>query len=97
MREGRRCSELLQEARHRFAPFALFEAIAAKFSPNPLVQTVEFKPASREAVVGKPPHEEQVEFDDHLRKANAPVAAGNLPDFLLRACKALGRDPEFAV
>ncbi len=56
MRERRRCAEFLQETGDRFAPFALFEAIAAQFSPSPLIETLEFKfkPACRIAVAGKP-------------------------------------------
>lgn len=97
MREGGRRAELLQETGHGATPFALFEAIAAQLTPNPLVQALEFKPACRKAVVGKPSHEKQVEFDDHLRQADAPVSTGNLPDLLLRASYALGRDAGLTV
>jgi hypothetical protein len=75
----------------------LLETIAAQLSPNPFVQTLEFKPKGRVAVVGKPSNQEQIEFDNHLRQANAPVATGDLPDFLLRTVDALGSDPKLAV
>ena len=54
MREGRRCAEFPEETGHGSAPPALFEAIATQFSPNPLVHALEFEPACREAVAGKP-------------------------------------------
>jgi hypothetical protein len=97
MREGRRCAEFLQETGDRFAPFALFEAIAAQFSPSPLVETLEFEPACRKAVVGQPSHEKQVEFDNHPHQTDAPVPTGNLSDSLFRAVDAFGRDAGFAV
>ena len=63
MRKGRRSPELPEEARDGLAPFTLFEAIAAQFSPSPLIETLEFEPACRIAVVVQPSHEKQVEFD----------------------------------
>ncbi len=97
MRKGRRRTEFLQETGHGLAPFALFETIAAQLPPNPLVHALEFKPACRKAVAGEPSNQKQVEFDDHLHEANAPVSTGNLPDLLLRASYAPGRDPELTV
>jgi len=82
MRKGRRCAEFLQETGHGFAPLALFEAIAAQLSPNPLVHTLEFKPTCREAVVGQPSHEKQVEFDDDLRETDTPAEIGDYDDLL---------------
>ena len=90
-------AEFPQERGNRASPLALFEAIAAQLSPNPLVQALEFEPTGRIAVVGNPPHQEQIEFDNHLRQANAPVPTGDLPDFLLGAWNALGSDPKFSV
>lgn len=65
----------------------MFETIAAQLSPNPSVQALEFKPAGRIAAVDDPSHQEQIEFDDHSRQANAParsidpsrLAAGPVP------------------
>src|ERR1700746_3148022 len=90
-------AERAEEVRNRLAALALFEAIAAQFAPNPLVQALEFKPTGRVAVVVEPPNQEQVEFDDHLSQTNASIPTGDLPDFLLRPFDALGGDPELAV
>jgi hypothetical protein len=75
----------------------LLETIAAKLSPNPLVHANQLTPESRKAVVGEPSHKRQVEFDDYLHQANAPIPAGNLPDLLLGVFHAFGCDPEFTV
>ena len=97
MREGRRCTGSLKETSDCRTPLALLETKAAQLSPSPLVQTLEFEPACREAVAGKPSNGKQVEFDDRLRETDAPVSTGNLPDLLLRAVHAPGRDSGFAV
>ena len=97
MSPRRRGAQPLKQPSEGPAAFALLETIAAQLSPNPFVQTLEFKPKGRVAVVGKPSNQEQIEFDNHLRQANAPVATGDLPDFLLRTVDALGSDPKLAV
>ena len=93
----RRSAQALEETSEGLPALALFETIAAQLSPNPGVQALEVKPACRIAVVGDPSHQEQIEFDDDTRETNAPVAAGDLPDFLLRALDTLGSDPKFTV
>jgi hypothetical protein len=79
------------------AAFALFEAKATQFAPNPGVHPLEVAPKSCQAIVLKPSREEVVEFSDHLGKADTPMATGNLPDFILGAFKTLGGDPHLAV
>jgi hypothetical protein len=86
-----------EEPGHGTAALALPKAKAAQFTPNPLVQALEFEPTGRVTIVGDPAHQARIEFNDHLRQANAPVPPGDLPDFLLRAFDTLGRDPELAV
>ncbi len=93
MCEGRRRAESLKKTSDGLAPLALFETIAAQFAPNPLVQTLEFEPACRKTVVGQPTNEKQVEFDNYLRKTDAPVSTGNLPDSLLRVTDSITRCP----
>jgi len=75
----------------------LLETVTAQPAPNPLVHADKFAPERRKAVVDEPAHKKQVEFDNDLREANAPRPAGNLPDLLLGAINAFGRDPEFTV
>ena len=90
-------SQAPEKPGHGTAAFALLEAIAAQLSPSPYIQALQLKPTGRVAVVVDPPHQEQIEFDNHLGPANTPMATGDLPDFLLRAFDALGSDPQFTV
>ena len=97
MCERGRSPQTLEESSEGLPRLALFETIAAKLSPNPFVQALEVEPTGRIAVVGDPSHQEQIEFDNHSRQTNAPVATGDLADFLLGAFDALGSDSKLAV
>ena len=48
------------------AAFALFEAKATQFAPNPGIHPLEVAPKCGQAIVLKPSREEVVEFSDHL-------------------------------
>jgi hypothetical protein len=78
------------------AALALLEAITAQFAPNPLVHALEFKP---NAASGSRSHPTRNKLSSTMTcaKTHAPRPAGNLPDLLLGAIYAFGRDPEFAV
>src|SRR5260370_21438451 len=90
-------AQLPEKSGHRLATLALLETIAAQLSPNPFVHPLAVKLTSRKAVVVHPSNEEQIELSNHLHQTNAPVPTGDLPDFILRASYALGRNPELAI